>query len=101
MRTAYKKEATNRIRLMLGATLVVLLAVAGCAKPEKEKEPEVSGQKTPAQRASIAQTVSADAGVFPLEQATGAPKITSTVKRFLVRRGARVEKGNLLAGVGK
>ena len=97
MRTAYKKEATNRIRLMLGATLVVLLAVAGCAKPEKEKEPEVSVQTTPAQRASIAQTVSADAVVFPLEQATVAPKITSTVKRFLVQRGARVKKGDLLA----
>jgi len=97
MRTAYKKEATNGIRLMLGATLVVLLAVAGCAKPEKEKEPEVSVQTTPAQRASIAQTVSADAVVFPLEQATVAPKITSTVKRFLVQRGARVKKGDLLA----
>ena len=97
MRTAYKKEATNRVRLMLGATLVVLLAVAGCAKPEKEKEPEVSVQTTPAQRASIAQTVSADAVVFPLEQATVAPKITSTVKRFLVQRGARVKKGDLLA----
>ena len=96
MRTAYKKEATNGIRLMLGATLV-LLAVAGCAKPEKEKEPEVSVQTTPAQRASIAQTVSADAVVFPLEQATVAPKITSTVKRFLVQRGARVKKGDLLA----
>ncbi len=97
MRTAYKKEATNGIRLMLGATLVVLLPVAGCAKPEKEKEPEVSVQTTPAQRASIAQTVSADAVVFPLEQATVAPKITSTVKRFLVQRGARVKKGDLLA----
>src|SRR5258708_3704099 len=97
MRTAYKKEATNRIRLMLGATLVLLLAVAGCAKTEKEKEPGVSVQTTPAQRASIAQTGFAGAGVVSLEQATGAPQNTFTGERVLVQRGARVKKGDLLA----
>jgi multidrug efflux pump subunit AcrA (membrane-fusion protein) len=35
--------------------------------------------------------------VFPLEQATVAPKITSTVKKFLVQRSTRVQKGQLLA----
>src|SRR2546430_11626496 len=35
--------------------------------------------------------------VYPLEQATIAPKITSTVKHFLVQRGSRVKKGQLLA----
>jgi multidrug efflux pump subunit AcrA (membrane-fusion protein) len=35
--------------------------------------------------------------VFPLEQATVAPKITSTIKKFFVQRGARVHKGQLLA----
>src|SRR4029077_6429402 len=38
-----------------------------------------------------------EAVVFPLEQATVAPKITSTVKKFLVQRGTRVKKGQLLA----
>ncbi len=50
-----------------------------------------------AQRATISQSVSTEAVVFPLEQATVAPKITSTVKKFLVQRGARVKKGQLLA----
>jgi multidrug efflux pump subunit AcrA (membrane-fusion protein) len=54
-------------------------------------------QTTPAQRGPIALTVSTEAVVFPLEQATIAPKITSTVKRFLVQRGARVKKDQLLA----
>jgi HlyD family secretion protein len=69
----------------------------GCKSEEKEKEPVVSVQTTPAQRAPISQMVSAEAVVFPLEQATVAPKITSTVKRFLVQRGSSVKKGQLLA----
>jgi len=69
----------------------------GCKSQEKEKEPVVSVQTTPAERAPISQTVTAEAVVFPLEQATVAPKITSTVKRFLVQRGTRVKKGQLLA----
>ncbi len=83
---------------MLLATIAgVLLIVAGCGGQEKEKEPVVSVEVTPAQRGSIAQIVTVEAVVFPLEQATVAPKITSTVKKFLVQRGARVKKGQLLA----
>ena len=70
---------------------------SGCKSEEKEKAPVVSVQTTPAARAAISQTVTAEAVVFPLEQATVAPKITSTVKRFLVQRGTRVRKGQLLA----
>ena len=57
----------------------------------------VSVQVTPAKRATISQTVSAEAVVYPLQQATIAPKISSTVKEFLVQRGSRVKKGQLLA----
>jgi multidrug efflux pump subunit AcrA (membrane-fusion protein) len=70
---------------------------SGCKSAEKEKEPVVSVQTTPAQRAPIAQTVTAEAVVFPLEQATVAPKITSAVKHFFVQRGSHVKKGQLLA----
>ena len=92
----YKREAA-KCRTLLAALAAVLLLAAGCGKQEKEKEPVVSVQTTPAQRAAISQSVSTEAVVFPLEQATVAPKITSTVKRFLVQRGARVKKGQLLA----
>ncbi len=77
------------------ACLIFLLS--GCGSAEKEKEPVVSVQTTPAARSPISQIVSAEAVVFPLEQATVAAKITSTVKRFLVQRGSRVKKGQLLA----
>jgi multidrug efflux pump subunit AcrA (membrane-fusion protein) len=96
MRTEYKNEATRRGRL-LGTMLLVVLAVGGCSKAEPEKEPVVAVQVTPAQRASIAHIVTGEAVVFPLEQATVAPKITSTVKKFLVQRSTRVQKGQLLA----
>ncbi len=74
-----------------------LLLASGCSKTEKEKEPVVSVQTTPVKRAPISQSVSAQAVVYPLQQATVSPKITSTVKQFLVQRGSRVKKGQLLA----
>jgi multidrug efflux pump subunit AcrA (membrane-fusion protein) len=83
---------------MHGAVVAVLLCLCGgCGAKEKEKEPIVSVQTTPAQRAPIAQTVTVDAVVFPLEQATVAPKITSNVKKFYVQRGTPVKKGQLVA----
>jgi HlyD family secretion protein len=96
MKTAHKRYVAKRCR-RLGAALVALLGVAGCGKQEKEKEPVVAVQVMPAQRGPIAQIITAEAVVFPLEQATVAPKITSTVRKFLVQRGTRVQKGQLLA----
>jgi len=58
-------------------------------------------QTTPAQRAPIAQIVTVDAVVFPLEQATVAPKITSTVKKFFVQRGHAGQKGTVDGRAGK
>jgi HlyD family secretion protein len=74
-----------------------LLLLAGCKKDEKEKEPVVSVQATPAQRAPISQVTSAEAVVFPLQQAIITPKITSTISKFLVQRGSPVKQGQLLA----
>jgi multidrug efflux pump subunit AcrA (membrane-fusion protein) len=81
---------------VFGALAAILCVASGCGKAEKEKEPVVSVQTTPARRAPISQVFSVEAVVYPLEQATIAPKITSTVKRFHVQRGARVKKGQLL-----
>jgi HlyD family secretion protein len=85
----------NSTALACGA--LGLFVLAGCSKAEKEKEPQVSVQTTPAQRGPISQIISADAVVYPLEQATIAPKITSTVKHFFVQRGSPVKKGQMLA----
>lgn len=53
-------------------------------------------QVTQVHRAPIEETVTAEAVVFPLQQAVVTPKITSTIKSFLVQRGSRVRKGQLL-----
>jgi len=75
----------------------MLFLLCGCSKEEKEKDPVVTVQVTPAKRATISQTVSAEAVIYPLEQATVAPKITAPITEFKVQRGSRVKKGQLLA----
>jgi len=86
-----------RRRPWLSLTIAPLLVSVGCSKPEAEKEPVVTVQTTPAQRASISQTISTEAVIYPLEQATISPKITAPITEFKVQRGSRVRKGQLLA----
>jgi HlyD family secretion protein len=91
-------HTTHRISLVLTcAGCAALFQTCGCGGEEKEKEPVATVQVTPAQRSPIAQVISSEAVVYPLEQATIAPKITSTVSKFEVQRGSRVKKGQLLA----
>jgi HlyD family secretion protein len=97
MNNVLKHKVPTAKWVVLLATAAVLLPAAGCGQQEKERDPVVSVQTTQAVRAAISQSVSTEAVVFPLEQATVAPKITSTVKKFLVQRGSRVAKGQLLA----
>jgi len=92
-----RREPTRRTSSALIGATVGLLLLGGCSKVEKEKEPVVSVQATPAKRGPISQVVFSEAVVFPLQQAIVSPKITSTVKQFLVLRGSRVKKGQLLA----
>ena len=73
------------------------LLLAGCNSSEKEPEPLVSVQVTPAQRGPISEVISSEAVVFPLEQATVSPKITAPITEFKVQRGSHVKKGQLLA----
>jgi HlyD family secretion protein len=96
MRTA---SLCNRGRsfLICMATCAIAYATPGCGSEEKAKPPIVSVQTTAAHRTTIAKTLSADAVVFPLQQAVLTPKITSTIRSFLVQRGSRVHKGQLLA----
>ena len=91
-----KSESHSAATLLLMLAPLFLLGI-GCSKEEKEKEPIVSVQITAAKRAAISQTVSAEAVVYPLEQATVSPKITSPITAFKVQRGDQVTKGQLLA----
>ena len=86
------------LHLTLAASLAALSFIcAGCKAEEKEKEPVVTVQTMPAAKATISQTISAEAVVYPLEQAVVSPKITAPITEFKVQRGSRVTKGQLLA----
>jgi HlyD family secretion protein len=87
----------GRWAFLLPASASVFFALGGCSKEEKEKDPVVTVQVTPAKRATISQTISAEAVIYPLEQATISPKITAPITEFKVQRGDHVRKGQILA----
>lgn len=99
MNFAFFDSQKRAPRGLLGIALLLgpLAVLGGCQTAEKEPEPNVAVQVMPAKRGPIALTVSAEAVVYPLQQAVITPKITSTIKKFYVQRGSRVKQGQLLA----
>ena len=100
--TSLKRLARSRSSGFMPLPLLFLTGAlftfsTGCSQKEQEVTPEVSVQVQPARSGEISQLVTAEAVVFPLQQAIVTPKITSTIKSFQVQRGARVRKGQLLA----
>jgi len=89
---------TQKLSLVsIAAIGSLLLGISGCGSPAKEKEPVVTVQTSPAEQASISQLISAEAVVFPVQQAVITPKITAPIRQFFVLRGSRVRQGQLLA----
>lgn len=80
----------------MGAACLCFLAL-GCGKNDKEEAPAVAVQAVPVAKGDISRAISTEAVIFPIFQATITPKINAPVKRFLVNRGQKVHKGQLLA----
>jgi RND family efflux transporter MFP subunit len=76
---------------------VAATMLTSCSKKEKEEEPVVSVQTAVAERGQIQQLITAEAILFPKDQAAITPKVTAPVKAFYVNRGTRVHRGQLLA----
>ncbi len=93
----YRPRSPRPTLLLCLPLAASLFLAAGCSNKEPEVVPEVAVQVVPAKTADIAQIVTSEAVVFPLQQAVVTPKITSTIKTFEVQRGAHVHKGQLLA----
>jgi multidrug efflux pump subunit AcrA (membrane-fusion protein) len=74
-----------------------LVLAAGCGKSDKEEGAIVSVQAAPAQKSEISRVVAAEAIIFPIAQSAITPKINAPVRKFLVTRGQKVHKGQLLA----
>jgi multidrug efflux pump subunit AcrA (membrane-fusion protein) len=81
----------------LSFVCVASVALFACGKKEEETKPPVPVQVAPAIRGSIRQIVTADAILYPRDQANIMPKIAAPVRRFLVNRGDHVRQGQLLA----
>ncbi|PYS47391.1 MAG: efflux RND transporter periplasmic adaptor subunit [Acidobacteria bacterium] len=83
-------------RLMLVTGLVLL----GCTAKEAEDpqaEHVVTVDVAPVLSSPISLKITADALLYPRQQAAIVPKISAPVKKFYVDRGARVRAGQLLA----
>ena len=74
-----------------------LLGFAACSKEPADKEPTVSVQAVTAEKTDLKQTITAQAVLFPLQQAAITPKISAPVHKFYVNRGSKVHKDQLLA----
>lgn len=92
----HQSKLSLHLKVLL-SVMAIMASVAGCEHSEKEKEPVASVHVTPASTSAIEQVVTAEGIVFPLQQAVITPKITSTIKKYLVQRGSKVHKGQLLA----
>src|ERR1019366_7940319 len=77
------RRARLRLILSLASIIHVIASALGCsaAKPE---EPTVSVQVAPVKKATIEQTVTSGAILFPLAQSAIVPKISAPVKAFYV-----------------
>src|SRR5690242_8967015 len=80
------------------AVAAAYAAISGCSKPkEAETEPVVPVQVAEVTQDSIQRIVSAQAILFPVDQANVMPKISAPVKSFSVKRGDHVSKNQLVA----
>ncbi|MCU1329171.1 MAG: efflux transporter, family, subunit [Bryobacterales bacterium] len=76
-----------------------LVLLAACGKKEQEAEHEVVApvQVAEAKKGTIDRVISADAVLYPVNQANVMPKISAPVLRVLVNRGDHVRAGQLVA----
>src|SRR6266581_3775673 len=93
----------HRPRLQWDIVLILLLITiflwACSAKKEQPEESEhvVTVDVAPVLNSAISLKVTAEALLYPLQQAAIVPKISAPVKKFYVDRGAHVRAGQVLA----
>jgi RND family efflux transporter MFP subunit len=88
-----------RIRVAVLLSLATAL-IAGCSAKKEEKAEEehvVTVDVAPVLASPISQKVTAEALLYPIQQAAITPKIAAPVRKFYVERGAHVRAGQLLA----
>jgi HlyD family secretion protein len=86
-----------RTLIPLSLCAVLGLTLAACAKERPAPEKVAPVEVAPVVRGTIRNIVTADAVLYPKDQANLNPKISAPVRKFLVNRGDHVKQGQLLA----
>jgi HlyD family secretion protein len=82
----------------LSAAILAAVSLTGCSsKQENEPSPTVTIQVATVEVKPIQDVVTADAVLYPREQAAIVPRINAPVRKFHVERGSKVHAGQLLA----
>lgn len=92
----HKKPRDLRM-LLTAATAAGLVFAVACSSGKADNEPVVSVQATAVEKTTIEHTLATEAILFPHAQAAIVPKISAPVAKFLVKRGSRVHRGEVLA----
>jgi HlyD family secretion protein len=87
--------------ILTALLLTALISLAACTPKQEEKKEEaehvVTVDVAPVLSSPISLKVTADALLYPLQQAAIVPKLAAPVKKFYVDRGSHVKAGQLLA----
>jgi HlyD family secretion protein len=94
---AHINSPSFAMRAAVIALLTGVLVLNGCKKPAEAEPPPVPVQAEKAETKPLTEYVTGDTILVPQAQAAIVPKISAPVQRFLVQRGAHVNKGELLA----
>jgi HlyD family secretion protein len=86
-----------RTIISLSFSAVLGVTIGACAKAPPEPEKIAPVEVAPVVRGTIRSIVTADAVLYPRDQANINPKISAPVRKFLVNRGDHVKQGQLLA----
>jgi HlyD family secretion protein len=82
----------------LSAAILAAVSLTGCSsKQENEPSPTVTIQVATVEVKPIQDVVTADAVLYPREQAAIVPRVNAPVRKFYVERGSKVHAGQLLA----
>jgi len=93
----YRACVLSKKTLPAALALAAILTTVGCSSKEGKTEPVVTVQVAAVEKTTIQRTITAQAILFPRQQAAIVPKISAPVQRFLVKRGSPVREGQLLA----
>jgi multidrug efflux pump subunit AcrA (membrane-fusion protein) len=83
--------------LAAGCSLLLLACSQKPIGDEENTQPATPVQVATATRGNVARIVTAEAVLYPLQQANITPKISAPVEKFFVQRGDHVREGQLLA----